>query len=377
MIHVIHTIDAFTATSGGTSTCTYDLLCALNARPDVQAQILVTQPKTPLMGRGEDWIRTVENDEKTLFGISSNLRRGLEQSSADIYHTNGLWRYCNHVTAVVARQKGKPFVITPHGMLYPQALERSKWQKKLFSRLLFDRDLREAACIHVTCEEEMEVVRRLGYTNPVAVIGNPVRMPKRTETVKTERVRFGYLGRLHPRKQVELLIEALSLLSADEQARCELDIMGIGERNYEQYLRGLAIQAKLGNVRFAGFVEGEEKERELAALSALFVPSDFENFGMIITEALSCGTPVWASTGTPWRTLQDQQCGWWQEAKVENIVAAMREIIGMPPERLETMGAVGRQFVQAHFAAESVAQQMEELYQWIATKQTKPAFVYE
>ena len=46
-IHVVHTINAFTATTGGTATCTYDLLKALNQRSDVQADILVTKPKEP------------------------------------------------------------------------------------------------------------------------------------------------------------------------------------------------------------------------------------------------------------------------------------------------------------------------------------------
>ena len=92
-IHVIHTINAFTATTGGTATCTYDLLKGLNQRQDVQADIVVTRPGQPLMGDGEEWIIPVENDEKTPFGISANLRQALMQTDAEVYHTNGLWRY--------------------------------------------------------------------------------------------------------------------------------------------------------------------------------------------------------------------------------------------------------------------------------------------
>ena len=91
-------------------------------RNDVQADIVVTKPAQPLMGNGEEWIQSVENDEKTPFGISNNLHKALMQTDADIYHTNGLWRYCNHAPAIVARKKRKPFVLTPHGMLYPEAL---------------------------------------------------------------------------------------------------------------------------------------------------------------------------------------------------------------------------------------------------------------
>ncbi len=377
-IHVIHTINAFTATSGGTSTCTYDLLKALNTREDVQADILATTQKEPLMGDGEEWIKAVENDEKTPFGISGNLYNALAQTDADIFHTNGLWRYCNHAPAVVARQKGKPFVLTPHGMLYPEALVHSQWQKRLLGWLLVKRDLREAACIHVTCEEEMQHIRALGLTNPVAVIPNPVPASSLKEHVaKAKKVTFGYLGRLHPRKHVERIMEAMALLSEEEQKRCELVIMGGGEAAYEALLKARVEQLHLSNVRFLGFVANEEKERQLAQIHALFVPSDFENFGMIVAEALREGTPVFASTGTPWRVLNERGCGWWQEPTPQKIAAVMREILSMTPEKLDEMGRIGRSLVAERFSAEAVAEQMEALYKWIVTKQNKPSFVYE
>ena len=377
-IRVVHSINAFTATTGGTATCTYDLLKALNKRNDVQADIVVTKPAQPLMGNGEEWIQSVENDEKTPFGISNNLHKALMQTDADIYHTNGLWRYCNHAPAIVARKKRKPFVLTPHGMLYPEALARSKWQKKLLRWACGDRDIREAACIHVTCEEEMQHVRALGFTNPIAVIPNPVPESLLKESVpKAEKVTFGYLGRLHPRKKAERIIEALALLSAEEQAQCELVIMGSGEPSYEALLRERVERLHLSNVRFLGFVEGAEKERQLAQLHALFVPSDFENFGMIVAEALRGGTPVFASTGTPWKILNEKACGWWQEPTPQRMAAVMRDLLSMPSEKLKEMGETGRSLVAEHFSDQAVAQQMKELYHWILTKQNKPSFVYE
>lgn len=378
MIKVLHTINAFTALTGGTATCTYDLLCALNNHTDLLAQILVTQPVQPLMGNGEEWIISVKNDEKTPFGISSNLYNALMRTDADIYHTNGLWRYCNHAPAVVARKKSKPFVLTPHGMLYPEALAHSKWKKKLLGYACVNRDIREAACIHVTCEEEMQHIRELGLTNPVAVIPNPVPESSLKENVpKAKKVTFGYLGRLHPRKKVERIIEALALLPTEEQTQCELVIMGSGEPSYEVSLRERVAHLSLSDVHFLGFVEGDAKERQLAQIHALFVPSDFENFGMIVAEALRGGTPVFASIGTPWKVLNEKGCGWWQEPTPEKIAAVMREIVTMTPEKLDEMGRIGQKLVAEHFSDQVVSQQMKELYQWIITKQNKPSFVYE
>lgn len=376
-IHVIHTIHAFTAATGGTVTCTYDLLRALNVQGPVQADALITDQQ-PLMGNGEEWIHVVPNDEKTSFAISSHLCKALQKTDANIYHTNGLWRYCNHITASIARQKGKPYIITPHGMLYPQALTHSKWQKNLLRWTLFNRDIRKAACIHVTCEEEMQHVRALGFTNPIAVIGNLVPASLLSQPApKTEKVTFGYLGRLHPRKKVERILDAFALLTPEERTKCELVIMGDGDSNYKSFLHEYAMKLHLTNIRFIGFIEGMEKERQLAALHALFVPSDFENFGMIVAESLRNGTPVFASTGTPWKILNEQGCGWWQDPTKENMVHVMRELLAMTPEKLDEIGNIGRSLITEHFSEQVVAKQMNELYKWILTKQNKPAFVYE
>ena len=62
-------------------------------------------------------------------------------------------------------------------MLYPEALARSARKKWPLRKLWFDRDIREAGCIHATCQDEMKHLRTLGYKGPIALIGNPVCVP--------------------------------------------------------------------------------------------------------------------------------------------------------------------------------------------------------
>lgn len=64
-------------------------------------------------------------------------------------------------TCVVARRKNKPYVITPHGMLYPNALKRSYWKKWPLIQLFFKKDILEATCLHATCKQEMDTDRLL------------------------------------------------------------------------------------------------------------------------------------------------------------------------------------------------------------------------
>ena len=373
---ILQTIAGFGAHSGGTSTCTYDLLSAMHR---IGSQVdLMTIQSDDLMGNGEPWIKALPDDGIGSYAYSRNMNRFLRASDYDLYHTNGMWMHCNHETCVAARRKGKPYVITPHGMLYPQALARSAWKKKLLLAMGgVDRDLRSAACIHATCDQEMRHYWALGYKNPVAIIPNPVPIPDFIQEIRREESlkRIGFLGRLHPRKNVEALLDAWILLG-DKVRDAQLIVMGKGDAAYEQMLRKKAQEHGLKNVEFVGFVTGREKFVRLASLTALCVPSDFENFGMIVTESLSVGTPVIASLGTPWQDLETYDCGYWVDNRPQIIAQSIGELFDLPSKVLSEMREKGKWLVKDKYSDTQVALKMKRLYEWILDGGEKPEFVY-
>ena len=379
---ILQTIPGFGAHSGGTSTCTYDLLSAMHTIDcDVD---LMTLYSDDLLGKGERWLKALPNDAISPYGYSRNMRRFLQQINYDLYHTNGLWMYCNHATCAAARHQGKPYVITPHGMLYPDALHRSYWKKWPLLNLFFRKDILNATCLHVTCKQELEHVRHFGYKGVVAVIPNPANLPDYLEEVVLAKPSFlgcsrprklGFLGRLHPIKKVENLLYGMAKLSRPQD--CELVIMGKGDDAYEQFLRSETVRLGLRNVTFCGFVSGREKYEQLAQLSCLFVPSDFENFGMIVTEALSVGTPVMASLGTPWEELNTAHCGGGVGRTPEKIAKDRQEVRDIPEADLLAMGERGRKLVREKYSDLEVAGMMKSLYEWIVYGGSKPEFVYE
>ncbi len=382
---ILQTIGGFGAKSGGTSTCTYDLLSAIHGFDTNDVVDLLTPDVNTtadrLMGCGEDWIKCVDNDYKTPVSVSANMTRFLNGSDYDIYHTNGMWMHINHSTCAIARKKGKPYIITPHGMLYPEALARSAWKKWPLRKLWFDRDIREASCIHVTCEAEMNHVRSFGYDGPIALIGNPVSMPEYTAELfnlkKTNADALwgvAFLGRLHPIKKVENLLYGVYLSSRRD---VKVFIIGKGDEEYERFLRYEAKRLGIeSQVQFLGFLNGREKYEQLVKMDALFVPSDMENFGMIIPEALIVGTPVMASLGTPWQALNEEKCGWWVDNSPESIAKVIDDLYKKTPSERMAMGQRGRDYILRTFAAEKVASQMLSLYRWLIAEAPKPEFVY-
>lgn len=383
IVKVLQTISGLSAQSGGPSTCTHDLMEGLH---DIGANVdLLTVSSPDILGKNEPWLLNVPNDCKTPLGLSNNIRSTLETSDYDLYHANALWAYSTHITCKTARQKGKPYILSPHGMLYPTALSMKKWKKWPMMKLWFYKDINQAACLHATCQQEAEYCRRFGYKGPIAVIPNCVVFPKGVE-LKTSifefegRRQIGFLGRLHPIKNVENVIYALDKLTPSQRERISFQIMGKYDDRYESWLKEevkrIGVEA---NVEFVGFVSGKEKYDRLTKLTALMVPSKQENFGMIVPEALICGTPVYASLGTPWNELNDCHCGWWRDNEPSTIANIICEILKMDESELLAMGRRGRKLIEENYEQHKVAGMMNTLYRWIVEDKMKiskkPQFV--
>ena len=379
-MNILHTIASLNTRSGGTSTCTYDLVKALNGN-GCRTDILTLSPAdaSDVMIGQDSFIHALPNDAVSPLSLSRGMRGFLHgETEYDLYHTNGLWQDVNHATAAIARAKGKPCVISPHGMLYPEALLRSRWKKRLMLNLGHRRDLERADCIHVTCLREMKHCRALGLLNPMAVIPNPVAVPGFLEELNrpNDRFRIGFLGRFHPIKNIDRLIRAWSVAGKAAQDG-ELVLVGDGPAEYVSYLRDLARTLHLENVRFTGFLTGRAKFEALASLTALFVPSESENFGMSVPESLLAGTPVMASHGTPWEDLSLHNCGWWRPNDTDTLAQTIEEAAALSGEDLKNMGDAGRRLVLDQYTAPRVAKNMTLLYEYLLRQRPdQPDFLY-
>ena len=380
---VLQTIQGLASRSGGPSTCTRDLLDGLHAIAPGQVDLFTLKYRNQEdcnLGEGSAWLKEAECDYRTPLALSHNFREFLIKSNYDVYHCNALWMYSNHITCKVARDKHKPYVLSPHGMLYPTALNIKRWKKIPMLWLWFNKDIHKAACLHATCQAEADYCRAFGYKGPIAIIPNPVVFPEgiKLATSKPAKKRIGFLGRLHPIKKVENLLYGAAKAIEQGCEPFEIDIMGKGDDKYEAFLKAEAIRLGLDDrVHFIGFVNGKEKYDRLSRLWGLFVPSVQENFGMIVPEALICGTPVYASLGTPWSELNECRCGWWKDNNPETIAGVIRDLLSKTEAEVLEMGRNGRRLIEEKYEQHKVAQMMLDLYEWILNKGEKPKHIKE
>lgn len=364
--------------AGGPAMSTYLTLKGLREQ-GVDAEIIMFPLNDEDKLRGDDMpMHFATSAPKTPLGIAPTYKRDiLSLGEYDIYHAQGVWQWNTYALASAARKAGKPYLITPRGMLYPQDIAKSNaFFKKLSLRLRLLGDLNRAACVHVTCKEEMMHCRNLGVTAPIAVIPNPVEIKDYPHRKQDSVRRIGYLGRVSRRKNIEGLIEAFHALG-DEAKDAEMLIIGSGDMEYESYLRRMVEKYSLSNVRFAGFLSGEEKDKALASCSVLAMPSEFENLGNVVLEGLVRRIPCIATTGSPWQELNTRHCGWWVPYTQSDITNAVRQALTASEETLVEMGRNGRQLMEERYSMESIAHQIKTLYEWVLGKTEKPEFVYE
>jgi glycosyltransferase involved in cell wall biosynthesis len=259
---------------------------------------------------------------------------------ADVVHLTGTYSFPTLPVLALARMMRRPVVWSPRGAL--QATEiwgdaPRKRAKHLFADLA--QALRPADTIlHVTSTAEAQdsITRLQGITT--ALIPNCVTIPDLPPRMARQgQLRLVYLGRLHPKKGVDLLIRAMGGLPE----YVTLDIYGMGAAADVAALQALA-QPFGARIRFRGEVQGPAKTRALAAADLLVLPSHAENFGIVVAEALAHGLPVLTTTATPWRALGVMGAGAVMDLARDDLATA---ILTLARDDLAAMGARGRDWM--------------------------------
>jgi len=233
-------------------------------------------------------------------GLLGGLRR--ELAAADLLHVHALFSFASTAGMALARQQQVPYLVRSIGQLNRWSLRQSPRRKRLLLKLVERRNLNGAQALHFTSDAEREEAADLGLRPPPIVLPLGVALPQLDPPVPApadQAVRWLFLSRIHPKKQLPVLFEALADLQRRQPAaRWLLDVAGEGDASYVEQLQQLAQWLGLAErIRWCGFAAGEAKAALLARADWFVLPSASENFGIAAAEALAAGTPVILSPG--------------------------------------------------------------------------------
>jgi glycosyltransferase involved in cell wall biosynthesis len=246
----------------------------------------------PLVENGVSYryfARTVPGEWKLSLGLARWVRA--HAAEFDVVHVHALFSYTTIPGCHAARAARVPYIVRPLGTLGGWSLAQKSWKKRPYMALVERPNLEHASAIHVA--EGAEIVA-LGFGATVRNIplGVPVAAASRPAERAAGPFRLLFLSRVHPKKGLPLLFDALRRVRASG-VEVHLDVVGGGDPAYVRELVAAVSAAGLdAQVRFVGELQGEAKRHAFAQADAYVLPSSNENFGIAVAEALAASLPV-------------------------------------------------------------------------------------
>jgi len=298
------------------------------------------------------------------------LRNNASRFDAVLVH--GLWQYHGFGAWRALRRSPVPYYVFPHGMLDPwfkTTFPLKHLKKQLYWPWADYRLLRDARAVLFTSQEERRLARQSfsRYEAREVVVDYGTSAPP----ADADRLRQAFflqhpelrgkrlllfLGRIHPKKGCDLLIEAFARIGGADPS-LHLVLAGPDQTGWASSLRSLAAAAGIaGRVAFLGMLQGDIKWGALYASEAFALPSHQENFGIAVAESLGCGLPVLISDKVNiWREVEADQAGIVNPDSLKGTERSLRTWLGMSESARTGMRERARSCFERRFTAEAMA----------------------
>ena len=311
------------------------------------------------------------------YGYNPALTRWLAQHAHefDVAVLHGLWNYSSLGAWRALRSRPTAYFIFAHGMMDPwfrDAYPLKHALKQAYWRLGEGRVLRDAKAVLFTCEEEKlrargvfhgfqytERIARLGTSEPDGDPAAQMAAFYAAMPALMGRRFLLFIGRIHPKKGCDHLIEALAGEAPQLPPDLDLVMAGPDETGWVPALQATARRFGIAErVHWPGMLQGETKWGAFRSADALVLPSHQENFGFVVAEAMACGTPVLISDKVNiWREVEAAYGGLVEPDTVEGARSLIRRFVALPKDERGRMGQNARQGFLLYFQAGAAARE--------------------
>jgi glycosyltransferase involved in cell wall biosynthesis len=278
-----------------------------------------------------------------------------------VVHLTGSYGFAIFPAILLCRILGKALIWSPRGGILATASwagSPRKWLKRT-SEFCCRCVLPVRSTIHTTSLDEARVMALRFPKAEVCLLPNSVEIPKLRAGIPMQNstdVELCFMSRLHPKKGLEILIEAVARLPE----HFHLNIYGNGEPKYELHLQKIVNEMSLTRrVKFHGFIEGAAKSEALWNASIFVLPTYSENFGIVVAEALAHSLPVITTDRAPWHEIEEYNCGAIIRPSVDELVEA---IVLVAAQKKSILGKNARQLVIDRYSRKQMGRRFSNLY---------------
>ncbi len=371
LLHVIHMLDP----AAGGAVSAVRSMCAALAQRGHDVTLYATDTKaSPHEERGLYRTRAFSMEFAPL-AFSLGFAQALGPlKDVDLVHIHQLYRFPQSWAAYFCRRHGIPYCIQPHGSLEPVLYHKRERRaaKRLYERLIENRNLNHAAGLIYTAEGERDAVNFLHLTPPAFIVpvGLDLSAFSPDKVASGFRARHGlegkeliaWMGRLVPVKGLDILIRAFAAVAL-QRPQAVLMLIGPDTENYAAALRQLIADLAIppGRIVFTGMLQGGEKLAALSDADLFVMSSHAENFGLAAVEAMAMGAPVIVSTGVKIAAdIVEASAGKVVALEAVDLAAAMHDLLADGAAR-QRMGMAARDLARGYDWSE-VAPRLEEAY---------------
>jgi glycosyltransferase involved in cell wall biosynthesis len=378
---VLHIIPSISPLRGGPSAAVQSMVAALRAE-GVDASILTTNDHGPgvdhslplgswfelggvpvLAFRRWNFPLSPVRD----FAVSPDLNFWLALHLRDyqLLHFHALFSWPTTTAMAQARWASIPYVVRTIGQLNHWSLSQSAGRKQMLWRLIERRNLSQAVALHYTSSAEHDEASALSLPPVPWVLPLGVHLPVQPPSFgrfPDQPTTFLFLSRIHPKKQLECLLQALALMRRRRPlASWRLQIAGNGHPAYLAALQSQIVDLDLNDhCQWLGFLEGSAKWQALQSADWFVLPSASENFGIAAIEALAAGTPPILSPDVAVAAeIVAASAGYISSAEPHLLTQLLESALGGPPAE---MRAAARSLAATRYSWSSIAKQLHQAY---------------
>lgn len=245
-------------------------------------------------------IRTAKSFKTRIYGGVGNfsdlfhLYKCIRQ--ADVVSLHGVYNFQNLIAAIFSLITKTPYTLMPHGTLTKYQRSKHLKRKFLVDPIFYGFLLREAEKIFVATEiEKEEITNSLNSKTEVVGLGINIQDNsgnKIEENLGKNTFNFLFMGRIAPKKRLDLALEAFKNLPDEIQNESKFVICGSGDEDFVNAIKAKAQEGPITNrVEFRGWVAADEKSEVLNNSDCFLLTSEDENFAIAVAEALANGIP--------------------------------------------------------------------------------------
>lgn len=282
--------------------------------------------------------------------------------SFDLVHIHAWWNLVSVFSCLVALLRGVPVVLSARGTLSSYSFQNKNIGPKWLIHHLLGKKLMDRCDVHVTSQREKIAMENLIHPKSITVLPNFVKLPVKKlypENPDADHLRLLFFSRVEEKKGLDILFNALALVKEP----FHLTIAGDGNEEYIKYLKTIAANNYLDEkITWAGF-QSENKFDVLHNHDLFVLPSHDENFGNVVIECLSTGTPVLITKQVGLADyVEVNQLGWICDTTPQSVSEAITDIVKNRKQEIQQIRKIAPDIIYNDFNEGNLVKRYINMY---------------